>query len=41
MSEKSTLTVLEQQTANLEKPKPFHPDHLKRMGVTIVGGNGV
>lgn len=25
----------------LEKPKPFHPDHLKRMGVTMVEGDGV
>lgn len=35
------LTALEKRTTNLEKPKPFHPDHLKRMGVTIVEGNGV
>lgn len=32
------LTVLDSRLSKLEKPKPFHPDHLKRMGVTMVEG---
>lgn len=35
------LTVLEKRVTNLEKPKPFHPDHLKRMGVGVVEGSDV
>lgn len=36
-----TTFILEGQVIPKEKPKPFHPDHLKRMGVTVVEGDGV